>query len=100
MSIELDGVRKAFGPRVILNGITLTVQDGETLAVIGYSGTGKSVLLKTIVRLLEADAGSVHVDGQDVAALRRRDLFALRQPWVCVVPAWRNPTWSTAYTNR
>jgi phospholipid/cholesterol/gamma-HCH transport system ATP-binding protein len=79
MSIELDGVRKAFGPRVILNGITLTVQDGETLAVIGYSGTGKSVLLKTIVRLLEADAGSVHVDGQDVAALRRRDLFALRQ---------------------
>jgi phospholipid/cholesterol/gamma-HCH transport system ATP-binding protein len=79
MSIQLDGVRKAFGPRVILNGITLTARDGETLAVIGYSGTGKSVLLKTIVRLLEADAGTVHVDGQDVAELRRRDLFALRQ---------------------
>lgn len=79
MSIELDGVRKAFGSRVILNSISLSVQDGETLAVIGYSGSGKSVMLKTIVRLLEPDAGTVHVDGQDVAALRRRDLFALRQ---------------------
>jgi hypothetical protein len=57
------GVRKAFGSRVILDGVSLTVQDGETLAVIGYSGSGKSVMLKTIVRLLEADAGTVHVDG-------------------------------------
>jgi phospholipid/cholesterol/gamma-HCH transport system ATP-binding protein len=79
VSIELDGVRKAFGSRVILDGITLTVQDGETLAVIGYSGTGKSVLLKTIVRLLDADAGTVRVDGQQVAELPRRELFALRQ---------------------
>jgi phospholipid/cholesterol/gamma-HCH transport system ATP-binding protein len=79
VSIELQGVRKAFGPRVILNDISLTVQDGETLAVIGYSGSGKSVMLKTIVRLLDADAGTVHVDGQNVAELRRRDLFALRQ---------------------
>jgi phospholipid/cholesterol/gamma-HCH transport system ATP-binding protein len=79
VSIELDGVRKAFGQRVILNAISLTVHEGETLAVIGYSGSGKSVMLKTIVRLLEADAGSVHVDGQDVAALRRDALFELRR---------------------
>jgi phospholipid/cholesterol/gamma-HCH transport system ATP-binding protein len=79
VSIELSGVRKAFGARVILNAISLTVEDGETLAVIGYSGSGKSVMLKTIVRLLEADAGTVHVDGQNVAELRRRELFALRQ---------------------
>jgi phospholipid/cholesterol/gamma-HCH transport system ATP-binding protein len=79
VSIELAGVRKAFGQRVILNAISLTVQDGETLAVIGYSGSGKSVMLKTIVRLLEADAGTVHVDGQDVAALRRDALFDLRR---------------------
>jgi phospholipid/cholesterol/gamma-HCH transport system ATP-binding protein len=79
VSIELAGVRKAFGQRVILNAISLTVQEGETLAVIGYSGSGKSVMLKTIVRLLEADAGSVHVDGQDVAALRRDALFDLRR---------------------
>jgi phospholipid/cholesterol/gamma-HCH transport system ATP-binding protein len=79
VSIQLRGVRKAFGERAILNDITLDVEEGETLAVIGYSGSGKSVMLKTIVRLLDADAGSVHVDGQDVAALRRRELFALRQ---------------------
>jgi phospholipid/cholesterol/gamma-HCH transport system ATP-binding protein len=79
VSIELAGVRKAFGQRVILNAISLVVQEGETLAVIGYSGSGKSVMLKTIVRLLEADAGSVHVDGQDVAALRRDALFDLRR---------------------
>jgi phospholipid/cholesterol/gamma-HCH transport system ATP-binding protein len=79
VSIELQGVRKAFGDRVILNGITLSVHDGETLAVIGYSGSGKSVMLKTIVRLLDADAGEVHVDGQNVAGLRRNDLFELRR---------------------
>jgi phospholipid/cholesterol/gamma-HCH transport system ATP-binding protein len=79
VSIELNGVRKAFGEKVILNGITLTAQEGETLAVIGYSGSGKSVMLKTIVRLLEADAGTVHVDGQDVAGLTRNELFDLRR---------------------
>jgi phospholipid/cholesterol/gamma-HCH transport system ATP-binding protein len=79
VSIELSGVRKGFGDRAILNGITLSVRDGETLAVIGYSGSGKSVMLKTIVRLLEADAGSVHVDGQNVAELRRNELFELRR---------------------
>jgi phospholipid/cholesterol/gamma-HCH transport system ATP-binding protein len=79
VSIELDGVRKAFGPRVILDGITLAVQEGETLAVIGYSGSGKSVMLKTIVRLLDADAGVVHVDGANVAQLDREALFDLRR---------------------
>jgi phospholipid/cholesterol/gamma-HCH transport system ATP-binding protein len=79
VSIELAGIRKAFGARVILNDITLTVEDGETLAVIGYSGSGKSVMLKTIVRLLEADAGVVRVDGQEVAQLPRDQLFELRR---------------------
>jgi phospholipid/cholesterol/gamma-HCH transport system ATP-binding protein len=79
VSIELAGVKKAFGSRVILDGITLTVRDGETLAVIGYSGTGKSVMLKTIVRLLEPDAGVVHVDGEDVAKLQREQLYDLRR---------------------
>ncbi|CAN5891704.1 ABC transporter ATP-binding protein [soil metagenome] len=79
MSIELDGIRKAFGARVILDGITLSVREGETLAVIGYSGSGKSVMLKTIVRLLVPDAGVVHVDGEDVATLRRERLYDLRR---------------------
>lgn len=79
MSIRVDGVKKAFGSKVILDGVTLDVNEGETLAVIGYSGTGKSVLLKTIVRLLEPDAGVVHVDGEDVAGLTRPQLFDLRR---------------------
>jgi phospholipid/cholesterol/gamma-HCH transport system ATP-binding protein len=79
VSIELDGVRKAFGAKVILDGITLRVGDGETVAVIGFSGAGKSVLLKTIVRLIVPDAGTVHVDGDDVATLRREQLYALRR---------------------
>jgi phospholipid/cholesterol/gamma-HCH transport system ATP-binding protein len=79
VSIEIEGLRKAFGPKVILDGITLRVAQGETVAVIGFSGAGKSVLLKTMIRLLEPDAGSVHVDGQDVAALKRDELYALRR---------------------
>jgi phospholipid/cholesterol/gamma-HCH transport system ATP-binding protein len=79
MSIELHDVHKAFGPRVILNGVTLVVRDGETLAVIGYSGVGKSVLLKSIVRLLEPDAGTITVDGEVVAELKREQLYDLRR---------------------
>lgn len=72
-------LHKAFGPKVILNGVSLSVHEGETLAVIGYSGVGKSVLLKSIVRLLEPDAGDVHVDGQDVSKLERDELYDLRR---------------------
>jgi len=79
VSIELHDVRKAFGTRAILEGVSLTVQEGETLAVIGYSGVGKSVLLKSIVRLLEPDAGTVIVDGQDVGSLDREQLLELRR---------------------
>ena len=79
MSIELHDLHKSFGDRVILDGISLNVLEGETLAVIGYSGVGKSVLLKSIVRLLEPDAGTVHVDGTDVLALPREQLNELRR---------------------
>jgi len=79
VSIELHGVRKAFGSRVILEDVSLTVEEGETLAVIGYSGVGKSVLLKSIVRLLEPDAGTVTVDGQEVGLLAREPLLELRR---------------------
>lgn len=75
----MQDVHKAFGSRVILDGISLTVNLGETLAVIGYSGVGKSVLLKTIVRLIEADSGTVRVDDTDVAELRRDQLYELRR---------------------
>jgi phospholipid/cholesterol/gamma-HCH transport system ATP-binding protein len=79
VSIVIAGLRKAFGPKVILDGISLSVEHGETVAVIGFSGVGKSVLLKSLVRLIEPDAGSVHVDGRDVGALKRDELYALRR---------------------
>lgn len=76
--IELHGVRKRFGQQVVLDGVDFTVQDGETLALLGPSGTGKSVLLKHIVGLIRQDAGTVIVDGKDVAKLNRHDLRDLR----------------------
>lgn len=75
----MQDVHKAFGSKVILNGVSLTVLEGETLAVIGYSGVGKSVLLKSIVRLLEPDSGDIHVDGEDVSKLERDELYDLRR---------------------
>ncbi|GAB1430444.1 ABC transporter ATP-binding protein [Ignavibacteria bacterium] len=77
--IKLINLHKAFGPKIVLNGITTTIPTGETVCIIGKSGCGKSVLLKHIVRLLTPDAGSVEVDGQDIATLNRNALFALRR---------------------
>ena len=79
MSISLSHIHKSFGPRTILDDLSLEVPDGETVAVIGYSGVGKSVLLKTIVRLLEPDSGSVIVDGSDVSELTKPQLYELRR---------------------
>ena len=76
--IELHGVRKRFGQQVVLDGVDFTVQDGETLALLGPSGCGKSVLLKHVVGLIRQDAGTVLVDGQDVAHLSREALRQLR----------------------
>lgn len=76
--IELHGVRKRFGQQIVLDGVDFTVQDGETLALLGPSGTGKSVLLKHIVGLIRQDSGTVVVDGQDVAHLKREALRELR----------------------
>ncbi len=76
--IELHGVRKRFGQQVVLDGVDFVVEDGQTVALLGPSGTGKSVLLKHIVGLIRQDSGTVMVDGKDVARLRRDDLRQLR----------------------
>ena len=76
--IELHGVRKRFGQQVVLDGVDFTVQDGETVALLGPSGCGKSVLLKHVVGLIRQDAGTVLVDGKDVAHLKRDALRQLR----------------------
>jgi len=76
--IHLLDVHKAFGPKRVLDGFTLEVKEGETMVIIGYSGTGKSVAIKHIVGLLEPDAGEVWVDGLEVPMLPRRELYRLR----------------------
>lgn len=76
--IELKAVRKRFGQQVVLDGVDFVVADGETAALLGPSGTGKSVLLKHIVGLIRQDSGSVTVDGKDVAKLKRQELRDLR----------------------
>ncbi len=76
--ILLDDIHKAFGSKSVLDGFTLEVREGETMVIIGYSGTGKSVAIKHIVGLLEPDKGRVFVDGLEVATLGRRELYALR----------------------
>lgn len=76
--IQLKNVYKAFGPKEILRGFTLDVPDEETVVIIGYSGTGKSVAIKHVVGLLQPDQGEVWVDGQRVDTLPRKQLYALR----------------------
>ncbi len=77
--IEIKDLHKSFGSRVVLRGLTMSVADGETVAVIGKSGCGKSVLLKHIIGLLQPDSGSVIVDGKDIATLSENELYALRR---------------------
>jgi phospholipid/cholesterol/gamma-HCH transport system ATP-binding protein len=76
--IQLVDVHKSFGPKRVLDGFSLDVVEGETMVIIGYSGTGKSVAIKHIVGLLEPDKGTVFVDGLEVPALKRRELYELR----------------------
>lgn len=71
--ISLRGVHKAFGPKKVLQGIELDVAPGESMVVIGGSGTGKSVLLKCILGLMSPDNGSIKVDGEETANLSSRD---------------------------
>ena len=77
--IEFHDLHKAFAEKNVLQGFSLEIRDAETVVIIGYSGSGKSVALKHIVGLLHPDAGDVIVDGQAVSTLDRDDLTLLRQ---------------------
>lgn len=76
--IVFRDVQKRFGSKEVLRGFSLAVQDGETVVIIGASGSGKSVALKHVVGLLGPDEGAVEVDGQVVHELERDDLMTLR----------------------
>src|SRR5688572_6075314 len=77
--IELRKVHKRFGRLVVLNGVTLGVEEGQSLVIIGASGSGKSVMLKHMVGLLKPDRGEVWFDGTRIDDLPERDLVPVRQ---------------------
>jgi phospholipid/cholesterol/gamma-HCH transport system ATP-binding protein len=79
MSIEFRDLHKAFGDKVVLDGFSVEARDGETLVIMGGSGSGKSVALKHVVGLLVPDDGEVLVDGRVVADLPREELYELRR---------------------
>jgi len=97
--IRIRELRKSFGHKVVLNGVDLDVADGESLVVIGGSGTGKSVLLKCILGILHPDSGSIQIDGQELTRLSRREREAIMQKFGMLfqgaalfdsLPVWEN----------
>lgn len=77
--LSLRGVRKSFGDKHVLRGIDLDVAAGESLVILGGSGTGKSVLLKHMIGLLQPTSGTIHVDGVDLASLSKDELIDFRR---------------------
>ena len=77
--VEINNLRKGFGQQEVLKNVSLQLFNGENLVVLGKSGSGKSVLIKCIVRLLNPDAGKIQVMGEDVSALNSNGLGDLRK---------------------
>jgi phospholipid/cholesterol/gamma-HCH transport system ATP-binding protein len=84
MGIRLVNVHKAFGPNHVLRGCSLQVQEGQTLTIIGGSGTGKSVTLKLMVGLLKPDNGQIFVDDQEISALKDDELSEVQRKFAYV----------------
>jgi phospholipid/cholesterol/gamma-HCH transport system ATP-binding protein len=78
-SVQVKSLSKSFGTQAVLNGVNLKVAQGETLSVLGRSGTGKSVLLKLIIGLHKPDAGSIRVNGEEVTNLPLKELNEVRK---------------------
>lgn len=78
-NIRFRGVRKAFGPSEVFADLTLDVTAGETLTILGASGSGKSVLLKLLIGLLKPDAGSIVFDGRELVPLGEEELLPVRR---------------------
>jgi phospholipid/cholesterol/gamma-HCH transport system ATP-binding protein len=98
-SIVIRDLHKSFGDKRVLAGLDLEVAPGESLAVIGQSGTGKSVLLKCILGLIVPERGSIRVDGEEVVGAGARDLHRIRAKFGMLfqgsalfdsLPVWRN----------
>lgn len=77
--IEIINLYKQFGDNKVLNGVNLDIQQGETLAIVGRSGCGKSVILKHIVGLLSPDKGEVRIEGKSINQMKEKELYGLRR---------------------
>ncbi|NWF98786.1 MAG: ABC transporter ATP-binding protein [Nitrospirae bacterium] len=77
--IEIIDLHKAFGNHHVLKGVNLKVEKGESMVVIGGSGSGKSVLLKHIIGILKPDKGNILIDGTDITKLNERELYEIRK---------------------
>ena len=101
--IELSGVCKSFGSKKVLDGIDLTIDKGESLVVIGGSGTGKSVLIKCILGLLTPDKGSIKIDGKEITKFSSRERQEIMRKFGMLfqggalfdsLPVWENISFS------
>src|ERR1700747_473409 len=79
LPIRVEALSKSFGKQTVLKGINLQVARGETLSVLGRSGTGKSVLLKLLIGLHKPDSGSIRVNGEDLTKLPLKELNEVRK---------------------
>lgn len=107
--ILLDDVAKKFSGNIVLDGVNLAVEAGESLAIIGQSGSGKSVTLKCILGLLDPDRGSIKVDGEEVVGLQGAALDRMRAKFGMLfqgsalfdsLPIWRNVTFGLTQGRR
>ncbi|MDE2133659.1 MAG: ATP-binding cassette domain-containing protein [Alphaproteobacteria bacterium] len=97
--VELKGVKKRFGPKIVLDGLDLAIPPGQSLVVIGGSGTGKSVMIKCVLGILRPEGGEIYVDGKDVTRVRGRARDAMLRKFGMLfqgaalfdsLPVWEN----------
>jgi phospholipid/cholesterol/gamma-HCH transport system ATP-binding protein len=101
--IVLTDLTKSFGANHVLDGVTLSIEPGESMTIIGQSGSGKSVMIKCIMGLIQPDGGSIRIDGEEVAGLRGQEMDRVRAKIGMLfqggalfdsLPVWRNVTFA------
>ena len=107
--IEISGLSKSFGSKKVLRSLDLDVPEGQSVVVIGGSGTGKSVLLKCVLGLMEPDAGSIRIDGEEMVGASRVTVEQLRRKFGMLfqgaalfdsIPVWENVTFGLLATGK
>lgn len=107
--IKMTDVHKRFGNKVVLDGVNLEVAEGESLVIIGGSGSGKSVTIKSVLGLIKPDSGTIEIDGQDVTNMTFREREPILNKMGMLfqggalfdsLPVWRNITFAVAQHDR